>query len=123
MLYLFNKTIKSSIHIVRALTDLYGIHRYQSQKICASIGVNPKSKLSQIKKNHINLLIKYINKNMKIEQPLKQKQKNQRNTLLNIKLTRALRFNQGLPVRGQRTHTNAKTVQKCLSKPKNKLQR
>jgi small subunit ribosomal protein S13 len=112
MLYIFNKTISDSNSILYALTILYGINKYQSKKICKNIGINPQITINKLKNNHVNRLIKYINKNIKIEQLLKKEKKDRLNELLEIKLNRGIRQSQGLPVRGQRTHTNAKTVRK-----------
>jgi small subunit ribosomal protein S13 len=115
MLYIFNKTIPDSNSILYSLTILYGINKYQSKKICKNIGVNPQITINKLKNNHINRLIKYIRKNIKIEQVLKKDKKDQLNKLLEIKLHRGIRQSQGLPVRGQRTHTNAKTARKVRS--------
>lgn len=112
MLYIFNKTISDSNSILYALTILYGINKYQSKKICKNIGINPQITINKLKNNHVNRLIKYINKNIKIEQLLKKEKKDRLNELLEIKINRGIRQSQGLPVRGQRTHTNAKTVRK-----------
>ena len=112
MLYIFNKTISDSNNILYSLTVLYGINKYQSKKICKNIGINPQITINKLKTNHVNRLIKYINKNIKIEQLLKKQKKDQLNNLLNIKTVRGIRLSQGLPVRGQRTHTNASTAKK-----------
>lgn len=112
MLYIFNKTIPNTINIVYALTILYGINIYQSKKICKNIGINPQITINKLKNNHVNCLVNYINKNIKIEQFLKKGEKNKINKLLEIKNIRGIRQSQGLPVNGQRTHTNAKTVKK-----------
>lgn len=112
MLYIFNKTISNSTSVLYALTILYGINKYQSKNICKNIGINPHITINKLKNNHVNRLIQYINKNIKIEQLLKKEKKDKLNNLLEIKSNRGIRLNQGLPVRGQRTHTNAKTVKK-----------
>lgn len=112
MLYIFNKTISTSKSIVYSLTVLYGINKYQSNKICKNVGINPQITVNKLKNHQVNRLISYINKNLKIEQILKQSKKNRLNELLEIKSIRGIRQNQGLPVRGQRTHTNAKTAKK-----------
>jgi len=112
MLYIFNKTIPKDINILYALTVLYGINTYQSRKICKNIGVNPQITDNKIKNNHVNRLINYINKNIKIEQFLKKFKKDKINNLLEIKNIRGIRNSQGLPVRGQRTHSNARTIKK-----------
>lgn len=115
MLYIFNKTISDLKNISNSLTILYGINKYQSKKICKNIGINPQITINKIKNNHVRGLVKYINKNIKIEQALKKEQKDRRNELLSIKINRAIRYSQGLPVHGQRTHTNAKTTKKFKS--------
>lgn len=112
MLYIFDKAISNSKSILYSLTFLYGINQYQSKKICKNIGINPKTTINQLKKNQINRLIIYINKNIKIEQILKKLNKEQFNNLLNIKINKAIRISLGLPARGQRTHTNSKTCKK-----------
>jgi small subunit ribosomal protein S13 len=112
MLYIFDKAISNSKSILYSLTFLYGVNKYQSKRICKNIGINPKTTINQLKKNQLNRLINYINKNIKIEQLLKKHKKDQFDNLLNIKTNRGIRHNLGLPVRGQRTHTNAKTCKK-----------
>lgn len=112
MLYIFNKTISDSKSILYSLTTLYGINEFQSKKICKNIGINPQITLNKLKKNHVNRLIKYINKNLKIEELLKKAKTERLNFLLEIKSNRGIRQNIGLPVRGQRTHTNAKTCKR-----------
>ena len=112
MLYIFNKTISDSKSILYSLTVLYGINEFQSKKICKNIGVNPQITLNKLKNNHVNRLINYINKNLKVEQLLKKVKIERLNELVEIKSNRGIRQNQGLPVRGQRTRTNAKTSKK-----------
>nr|YP_010394209.1 ribosomal protein S13 [Phytophthora cinnamomi]DAZ88728.1 TPA_asm: ribosomal protein S13 [Phytophthora cinnamomi var. cinnamomi]UXG55799.1 ribosomal protein S13 [Phytophthora cinnamomi]WRY73334.1 ribosomal protein S13 [Phytophthora cinnamomi]WRY73414.1 ribosomal protein S13 [Phytophthora cinnamomi]WRY73454.1 ribosomal protein S13 [Phytophthora cinnamomi] len=112
MLYIFNKTISDSKSILYSLTILFGINEYQSKKICKNIGINPQITLNKLKNNHVNRLINYINKNLKVEQLLKKSKTERINELVEIKSNRGIRQSQGLPVRGQRTHTNAKTSKK-----------
>jgi small subunit ribosomal protein S13 len=115
MLYIFDKAISNSNSILYSLTVLYGINQYQSKKICKNIGINPQTTINLLKKNQLNRLTVYINKNIKIEQLLKKQKKDQLNKLLIIKTNRGIRRNLGLPVRGQRTHTNSKTCKKLRS--------
>lgn len=112
MLYIFNKTISDLKSILYSLTVLYGINEFQSKKICKNIGINPQITLTKLKKNHVNRLIVYINKNLKVEQVLKKLKTEKLDELVEIKSNRGIRQSQGLPVRGQRTHTNAKTSKK-----------
>lgn len=112
MLYIFNKIISDSKNILYALTILYGINKFQAKKICKNIGINPQITLNKLKNNHVNRLITYINKNLKIEHLLKKSKTERLNELLEIKSNRGIRRSQGLPVKGQRTHTNARTSKK-----------
>ncbi len=121
MLYIFNKTISNSKSIFYSLKILYGINEYQSKKICKNIGINPKITVNKLKSHQVNRLINYINKNLKIEQILKESKQKILNELLEIKSVRGIRRNLGLPVRGQRTHTNAKTAQKFKKNISQKL--
>ena len=95
-----------------SLTILYGINKFQSNKICKNIGINPQITLNKLKNNHVNRLIIYINKKLKVEQILKKLKTERLNELVEIKSNRGIRQSQGLPVRGQRTHTNSKTSKK-----------
>ena len=112
MLYIFNKTISDSKSILYSLTILYGINEFQSKKICKNIGINPQITLNKLKNNHVNRIVIYINKKLKVEQLLKKEKTEKLNELLEIKSNRGIRQSLGLPVRGQRTHTNAKTSKK-----------
>jgi small subunit ribosomal protein S13 len=118
MFQIFNKTIPTSKSILYSLTKLYGINKYKSNKICKNIGINPQITIDQLQNNHINRLIKYIHKKTIIEQFLRKKKKDHFKSLLEMKLARAIRYTQGLPVRGQRTHTNSKTVRRLSSTKK-----
>jgi small subunit ribosomal protein S13 len=112
MLHIFNKTIPNFKSLLYSLTILYGINQYQSKKICRNIGINPKITLDKLKRYQVNRLTKYINKNLKIEQILKQLKEKRLKELLEMKNTRGIRRSLGLPVHGQRTHSNAKTIRK-----------
>jgi small subunit ribosomal protein S13 len=114
MLNIFDKFIPDNKGVLFALTNLYGINKYQSTKICKNIGVNPYIKLNQLNKSQINKLTNYIEKNILIEQDLRKKKLDTNAELLTIKSYRGIRNSMGLPVRGQRTHTNAKTKRKKL---------
>lgn len=112
VLYIFNKPIPRTKSIIYSLTKLFGIDKYQSTKICRDLGLNPLIVIDNLKAIQLNEILMKLNKKMKIEEKLKLKKKNHFDELLTIKLTRAVRQTNGLPVRGQRTHTNAKTTKR-----------
>lgn len=91
------------------LTYIYGIGQKTAEKILAETGVNPDTRVKDLSEEDVAKLREYIDKNLTVEGDLR------RNVALNIKrLTeigcyRGLRHRKGLPVRGQRTKTNART--------------
>ena len=91
------------------LTYIYGIGRTSANKILAEAGVNPDTRVKDLTPDEENLIRDYIDKNMTVEGDLR------RNVALDIKrLTeigcyRGIRHRKGLPVRGQRSKTNART--------------
>lgn len=91
------------------LTYIYGIGQKTAGKILAETGVNPDIRVKDLSEDDVAKLREYIDKNLTVEGDLR------RNVALNIKrLTeigcyRGLRHRRGLPVRGQRTKTNART--------------
>jgi small subunit ribosomal protein S13 len=112
MLRILNKIIPSTDKILFALQKIYGINFFQSKKICKYVGINPKIKTIKIKTYHTNRLKNYIKDNLLIEHFLKEKQRKEINILLEDKNIKGIRHYFGLPVRGQRTHSNAKTSRK-----------
>lgn len=92
-----------------ALTYIYGIGQKTATKILSETGVNPDIRVKDMSEDDVAKLREYIDHNITVEGDLR------RNVALNIKrLTeigcyRGLRHRRGLPVRGQRTKTNART--------------
>lgn len=91
------------------LTYIYGIGRKSASDILAATGVNPDIRVKDLDEDDVSKLRDYIDKNFVVEGDLR------RDTALNIKRLieigsyRGLRHRRGLPVRGQRTKTNART--------------
>jgi small subunit ribosomal protein S13 len=91
------------------LTYIYGIGRQASTNILTATGINPDIRVKDLSEEDISSLREYIDKNLTIEGDLR------RNIALNIKRLvevgcyRGVRHRKGLPVRGQRTKTNART--------------
>jgi len=102
---------KKSIHI--ALNKVYGINLYLSRKICKLLGLCKNFKLKDLnkeQKNSLVFIILYLN--LKINNDLKKFIYFNNNKLINLKNYKGFRRIKKLPVRGQRTHTNAKTCKK-----------
>ena len=91
------------------LTYIFGVGLATSQKILATAGINPDTRVKDLTEDEVNDIRNYINKNLNVEGDLK------RTVALNIKRLqeigcyRGIRHRKGLPVRGQKTKTNART--------------
>ena len=96
--------------IESALTYIYGIGRSLSRKILAETKINPQTKASQLSAAEVNKLKEVIEKNYKIEGELKRERMMNIKRLKDIGSWRGVRHIKGLPVRGQRTKTNTRTV-------------
>ena len=93
-----------------ALTYIYGVGRVLSVRILAELKIDGNKKASELTAKEVNDLKDYIEKNYKIEGDLR------RQTMMNVKRLkdigswRGVRHSKGLPVRGQRTKTNNRTI-------------
>ncbi len=92
-----------------ALTYLYGIGLSRSQEILAKTGVNPDTRTKDLTDEDIALLRTYIETSFQIEGDLRRWESMNIKRLGDIGTYRGRRHRQGLPVRGQRTRTNART--------------
>jgi small subunit ribosomal protein S13 len=93
-----------------ALTYIYGIGRTLSWKILREAKVNPELKAKDLKAEEVNRLKEIIEKNYKIEGELRREKLMNIKRLKDIGCWRGIRHIKGLPVRGQRTRTNTRTV-------------
>jgi len=92
-----------------ALTYIFGIGRSSSKKILSKTGVNPDKKVKDLSDVEINQLRKEIEQGYQIEGDLRKDISLNIKRLMDIGSYRGLRHRRSLPVRGQRTHTNART--------------
>lgn len=91
------------------LTYIYGIGLTMSKKILAETGVDPDMKCNDLTEADLSKLRDYINENVITEGDLQREVAQNIKRLMEIGCYRGLRHRRGLPVRGQRTHTNART--------------
>ena len=91
------------------LTYIYGIGLTTSKKILAETGINPDTRTNDLTEEDLVKLRDYIQNNIKVEGDLHREVSQNIKRLLEIGCYRGLRHSKGLPVRGQRTHTNART--------------
>jgi small subunit ribosomal protein S13 len=92
-----------------ALTYVYGIGRTRSQQALAETGVNPNVRVRDITEDDLVKLREFIDANYKVEGDLRREVAADIRRKVEIGCYQGLRHRRGLPVHGQRTHTNART--------------
>jgi len=92
-----------------ALTYIFGVGRPTSKKILNQTGVNPDTRIKNLTEEEINKLRDIIEKNLKVEGDLRREVALNIKRLIEIGCYRGLRHRRGMPTRGQRTKTNART--------------
>ncbi|KKQ35922.1 MAG: 30S ribosomal protein S13 [candidate division WS6 bacterium GW2011_GWA2_37_6] len=92
-----------------ALTYIHGIGRASAKKVLGLANIEPNIKVNKLNESQLSRLAQVIETNMKVEGELKQEVYRNIKRLKDIKSYRGLRHKLGLPVRGQRTRTNAVT--------------
>lgn len=92
-----------------ALTYIYGIGRSRSNEILAKAGVNPDTRVKDLTEEEVSRLREIIDKEYKVEGDLRKEVAMNIKRLMDIRCYRGIRHKRGLPVRGQRTRTNART--------------
>jgi small subunit ribosomal protein S13 len=96
-------------HADIALTYIFGLGRSSASKICEVAGIDPTRRLNDLSSEEINTLRKIIESDFKVEGRLRTEVSLNIKRLMDIGCYRGLRHRKGLPVRGQRTRTNART--------------
>lgn len=91
------------------LTYIYGIGQKTSAKILAETGVNPDTRVKDLSEDDVAKLREYIDHNLTVEGDLRREVALNIKRLVEIGCYRGIRHRKGLPVRGQRTKTNART--------------
>lgn len=92
-----------------ALTYIYGVGRNTALKILDATGVNWERNVDDLSADEINEIRKELEQNYKVEGDLRREVSGNIKRLMDIGCYRGLRHRRGLPVNGQRTHTNART--------------
>jgi len=95
--------------VVISLTYIFGIGLTTSKKVLAAVAVSEDTRVKDLTEEEVVRLREYIDKNLKVEGDLRREVSQNIKRLMEIGCYRGLRHRKGLPVRGQRTHTNART--------------
>jgi small subunit ribosomal protein S13 len=100
--------IPNHAHAVIALQSIYGIGPTRAKAICAASGVNPAAKIKDLSDGEMDKLREHVGK-FTVEGDLRREQTMNIKRLMDLGCYRGTRHRKGLPVRGQRTRTNART--------------
>lgn len=92
-----------------ALTYIYGIGRTRAKEILGQTGINPDTRVRDLTEEEVTKLRETIDRNYVVEGDLRREVQQNIKRLMDIGCYRGLRHRRGLPVRGQRTRTNART--------------
>jgi small subunit ribosomal protein S13 len=95
--------------LVISLTYVYGVGRAAAEQICTATGIDEGTRARDLTDEEINRIRAYIDQHVKVEGDLKREVQQDIKRKMEIGSYQGLRHRKGLPVRGQRTHTNART--------------
>lgn len=95
-------------HAEIALTSIYGIGRTNSRKICEAVGIAPSTKVKDLSEDEVGRLRTAVGK-YRVEGDLRREITVNIKRLMDLGTYRGIRHRRGLPLRGQRTRTNART--------------
>ncbi len=92
-----------------ALTYIYGIGRVKAKELCEKVGIPAERRVNQLTDAEVLQIRETIDRDYKVEGDLRRQIAMDIKRLMDLGCYRGLRHRKGLPVRGQRTHTNART--------------
>jgi len=95
-------------HAVIALTSIYGVGRTRAAQICAAAGIEPDTKIQSLSEAQVDTLRAEVAK-IRVEGDLRREISMNIKRLMDLGCYRGIRHRRGLPLRGQRTRTNART--------------
>ncbi|MDQ3658649.1 MAG: 30S ribosomal protein S13 [Actinomycetota bacterium] len=90
------------------LTYIFGVGRSTARKVCRETGIDPNTKVRDLAEGEVGTLRTYIDQNVEVEGDLRRDNSQNIRRLMDIGSYRGIRHRRGLPVRGQRTKTNAR---------------
>ncbi len=95
--------------VVVALTYIHGIGNALSRNICEAVGIDETKRVNEISDAEVMSIREHIDSKLMVEGDLRREKSMNIKRLMDLGCYRGLRHRRGLPVRGQRTHTNART--------------
>ena len=112
MVYLLNTEISDKKTVQIGLQNIFGIGKFQADKICNQFGISKETKIQELSQDVKNKIVIFIEANFEIGDNLRQNIAEQKSLQTRIRCYKGQRAKFKLPRRGQRTHTNSKTVKK-----------
>jgi small subunit ribosomal protein S13 len=101
--------IPTQKRVVIALSYIHGIGRTKAREICANIGIPDSRRVNELTDSELTQIRESIDQNHQVEGDLRREKAMNIKRLMDLGCYRGIRHRRGLPVRGQRTHTNART--------------
>ena len=95
--------------VLISLTYIHGIGRTSAASICDATGVNPSTRVRDLADDEVTSIRVFVDQQLKVEGDLRREVSQNIKRKMDIGCYQGLRHRRGLPVRGQRTHTNART--------------
>ena len=117
ILRIFGVSLELKKPVGIALRSFYGIGTTRALEICRTLKIKPSRRLKELSEAEIQQITQFIEDNYVVETDLKKQVRMNIENLKFIKCYRGLRHTLNLPVRGQRTHTNARTRKKLSRLP------
>lgn len=96
-------------HLYIGLTYIFGIGKTRAKEICEKAGVSPNKKVADLNENEVKKIREIIDSDFKVEGDLRREINTNIKRYIDMGSYRGYRHKRGLPVHGQRTHTNART--------------
>jgi len=101
--------IPTNKRVLIALTYIHGIGRSKAAEICVKLGIPAERRVNQLSDDEVLKIREMIDRDYQVEGDLRREVAMNIKRLMDLGCYRGLRHRRGLPVRGQRTHTNART--------------
>lgn len=112
MVYVLNTNLNAKKKLYNSLSKIYGLGKHNCLQICDQLGISNDIRLKQLSGFQVEQLTQLITQNYDIGLDIKRSTSQNIQRLVKIASYRGFRHIEGLPVRGQRTHGNSKTIRK-----------
>jgi len=116
MVHILGVHIPDSKRVIVGLTHIYGLGRHRARFLCQELKIDESTRVHELTDSQISSIFQFIEDNFCVESDLRREKSIVIKQLIEISGHRGFRHRIGLPLRGQRTHTNAKTQKKLANK-------